>query len=80
MERHNKAQMRTLDEYGTYKYLEVLEVNAIKSTEMKRRKKLLETKLYNKLYKHMSSIIRPVHKLGQKITEASQPENQKTYD
>ena len=53
----NQEEMRALDEHDTYKYMSVLEVDTLKSTEMKekirneylsRTRKLFEIKLFSR--------------------------------
>ena len=57
MEQSNQEKVRTLGEMETYKYLEILEADTIKQVEIKekikkdylrRTRKLLETKLYDR--------------------------------
>ena len=84
MEQPNQEKIRTLGEKETYKYLGILEADTIKQLEMKekfkkeylrRTRKLLETKLYNRsLIKGINTLAVPlspfcvVNKIGLEIT------------
>ena len=92
----NQEKIRTLGEKEAYKYLGILEADTIKQPEMKekikkeylkRTRKLLEIKLYNRNHnqkdKHLGccscKILGIILKVGERRTKTNGPENKKIH-
>ena len=87
----NQGKIKTFGEKETYKYLEILEVDIIKPAEIKekikkenlrRRRKLLETKLYDRNLMDClpCNIPRNILKVDKRRNSTKRPENKKSHD